>query len=243
MKKSIYLILLILIISITGFSIIYIQDSNIEDKHFSKNSNCDHVKHSYPLVISTEKFNDINTEHLIHAKQNGLKQPFECDSALYAEIDDHLKNSRLIKVTENNYFQIKELTYSHPYLVPEAVDMLNEIGYRFQEAMKVKNQNHFKFQITSLLRTEQTQNKLCRHNRNATKSQSAHIFGTTVDISYKNFYCTKTKQLVYDKVALTTLTKILVEMRKECKFLAVREYKQNCFHLTVVVCQPIPDEK
>ena len=242
MKKYIYISISILTVLITGFTLINLQDSEQDTTPKTNFTSCDHVKYAFPPVTPSDKFNDLNWEHLVHAKHNGIKTPFACDSDLTANIDNLVKKSVVIKVTENKFYQIKELTYSHPYLIPEAVDMLNEIGYRFQKAMEEKHQNHFKYRITSLLRTEQTQNKLCRRNRNATKSQSAHMYGTTVDISYKNFYCTHSKELVYNQEAVRTLTNVLIEMRKECKFLAVREHKQSCFHLTVVVCQPLPEE-
>ena len=31
---------------------------------------------------------------------------------------------------------------------------------------------------------------------------------------------------------------VLIEMRQECKLLALRERKQSCFHITNVVCDP-----
>jgi Family of unknown function (DUF5715) len=243
MNRYVYIIIAILIIIITGFTFINLQDSPVDSTPKTDFTSCDHVKYSSPPVTPSDKLNDLNSEHLIHAKQNGLKNPFQCDSDFYANIDELVKKSILIKISENKFYQLKELTYSHPYLIPEAADMLNEIGYRFQKAMEEKHLNHFKFRITSLLRTEQMQSKLCHHNRNATKSQTAHMFGTTVDISYKNFYCTEKKDLVCNAEAVHTLTKVLIEMRQECKILAVREHKQSCFHLTVVVCQPLPENK
>jgi len=63
-----------------------------------------------------------------------------------------------------------------------------------------------------------------------------------VDISYKNFYNTETDSIESSYEAVQALTNVLVEMRQECKFLAVRERHQSCFHITVVVCQAIPDK-
>jgi len=114
--------------------------------------------------------------------------------------------------------------------------MLNEIGYRFQQRLAEKKYNMYRFRITSLLRTEETQNKLSHRNTNAT-THSAHLYGATVDISYKNFYNIQKDTIESSYEAVQTLTKVLVEMRQECKFLAVRERKQSCFHLTVVVCK------
>ena len=119
--------------------------------------------------------------------------------------------------------------------------MLNEIGFRFQKRLKEKKYHNYRFRITSLIRTVETQNSLSHFNRNATL-HSAHLFGPTVDISYKNFYNTEKDTIESSYEAVQTLTKVLVEMRQECKFLAVREHKQSCFHLTVVVCKPVSDK-
>jgi hypothetical protein len=77
----------------------------------------------------------------------------------------------------------------------------------------------------------------------ATKSLSCHLYGTTVDISYKNFFNTKTDTLESSWEAIQAMTKVLVEMRKECKLLAVRERHQSCFHITVVCCKPEPKKE
>ena len=204
----------------------------------SKNSECDHVRFpSAPITPSNELY-DRNDIHLLHAQRNGVVPPFKTDSSFNAQIERLLRESRLVKVTDNKFYQIKSLTYSQPYLIPEAVDILNEIGFRFQEQLKKKKYPNFKFRITSLMRTVEMQSKLCHHNRNATKSQTAHLFGTTVDISYKDFYNTDKDTIQSSYEAVQALTQTLIAMRMECKFLAVRERKQSCFHLTVVVCRP-----
>jgi len=202
---------------------------------------CDHVHFADAPISPSDKLNDPNEIHLIHAQKNGLKKPFTTNEDFFSKIDSLKHKSVLIEVTENKFYQLKSLSHSEPYLIPEAVDMLNEIGYRFQKRLKEKKYNNYRFRITSLLRTIETQNSLSHFNHNATQ-HSAHLFGTTVDISYKNFYNTKTDTIESSYEAVQTLTKVLVEMRQECKFLAVRERKQSCFHITVVVCQPVSDK-
>lgn len=122
------------------------------------------------------------------------------------------------------------------------MDMLNEIAYKFRKRNKEKKLNNYAIVLTSLLRTDETQVKLSRRNGNAT-GNSAHIYGTSVDISYKNFYNLDTDTLESNWEAIQELTKTLVEMRKECKLLAVRERKQSCFHVTVVVCEGMPNSE
>jgi len=198
----------------------------------------DQVHFANAPISQSNVLKDKNDIHLLHAEKNGLKNHFHNDTAFNSEIDEYVRKSILVKVNENGYYQIKSLTHSQPYLIPEAVDMLNEIGARFQKRLEEKKYNKYRFRITSLLRTEETQNKLCSRNSNAT-NHSAHLYGTTVDISYKNFYNVIGDSIESSYEAVQTLTNVLIEMRQECKFLAVRERKQSCFHITVVLCTPI----
>jgi len=201
-------------------------------------SDCDHVRFANEPIVPSNKLKDPNELQLIHAQKNGLKKPFTTDEEFISSLDSLKRNSILVEVTENRFYQLKSLTHSQPYLIPEAVDLLNEIGYRFQEKLKEKKYNNYRFRITSLLRTEEAQKILHHHNGNAI-DRSTHVYGTTVDISYKNFYNTKTDTIESSYEAVQTLTKVLLEMRQECKLLAVREHHQSCFHITVVVCRPV----
>jgi hypothetical protein len=205
-------------------------------------SECDHVRFANEPIVPSNKLKDPNELQLIHAQKNGLKKPFCTDKEFMESLDSLKRNAILVEVTDNRFYQLKSLTHSQPYLIPEAVDMLNEIGYRFQERLKEKKYNNYRFRITSLLRTEEAQKNLHHHNGNAIL-RSTHVYGTTVDISYKNFYNTDKDTIESSYEALQTLTKVLLEMRRECKLLAVREHKQSCFHITVVVCGPIPAKK
>lgn len=203
---------------------------------------CDHVRWANAPISPTNKLNDLNEAHLLHAQKNGLTQFFETNDDFNARIDDYTKTSTLVKVTENKFYQLKTLSHSYPYLIPEAVDMLNEIGYRFQKQLKEKKYKNFSFRISSLLRSVETQTKLSHKNFNAT-AHSAHLYGTTVDISYKNFYNNDTDSIESSWEGIQALTKVLVDMRMECKLLVVRERKQACFHITVVACKPHEEKK
>jgi len=200
-------------------------------------NNCNRVKFANAPITPNKKLNDLNDLHLLHAQKNGLNQPLSTNEEFDTRIDELIKNNILVEVKENKFYRLKSLTHSHPYLIPEAVDMLNEIGYRFQERLKEKKYNNYCFRLTSMLRTEETQNNLSKRNHNAT-GHSAHLYGTTVDISYKNFYNPQTDSIESSYEGVQTLTKVLSEMREECRIIAVRERKQSCFHITVVVCKP-----
>jgi len=87
-----------------------------------------------------------------------------------------------------------------------------------------------------------SQTKLSQRNGNAT-SHSAHLYATTFDISYKNFFNTRKDTLESTMPPIIAITKVLTDMRKECKLLVVRERHQSCFHITVVVCRPPVNKK
>jgi hypothetical protein len=199
---------------------------------------CDHVNHANAPIVPSKKLNDLNDLHLLHAQTNGLKKPFQTNEEYDTNIDELIEKKILVEVKENQYYKLKSLTHSHPYLIPESISMLNEIGIRFQEKLKEKKYKNYCFRLTSLLRTEETQQKLSKRNHNAT-GHSAHLYGTTVDISYKNFYNPVTDSIESSYEGVQTLTKVLTEMREECKIIAIRERKQSCFHITVVSCKPV----
>ncbi len=228
--------ILVILLGVTYFHFEYTKISKAKD--FSE---CNHVMYADASIRPSDKLNDPNEVQLPIAEKNGLRKPFNTTEEFEAKIDSLKRASVLIEVTDNKFYQLKTLSHSKPYLIPEAVDMLNEIGFRFQKKLHEKKYNNYRFRLTSMLRTEETQSKLTHCNRNATQ-HSAHLYGTTVDISYKNFYNTKKDTVESSYEAVQTLTKVLVEMRQECKFLAVRERHQSCFHITVAVCQPISNK-
>lgn len=237
-SPAISIILLIIIAVAISTGIFYFQHKIAEKKERTNYiSDCDHVHYATAPIFPTNKLNDLNEAQLIHAQKNGLKVIFSTNTDFQQRLDSLKKHQVLVEVTENKFYQLKELTHSQPYLIPEAVDMLNEIGYRFQKRLQEKKYNAYRYRITSLLRTEETQTKLSHRNGNAT-SHSAHLYGTTVDISYKNFFNIKKDTLESSFEAIQALTRVLTEMRQECKLMVVRERHQSCFHITVVVCKP-----
>jgi hypothetical protein len=235
-SKKNYIFICLGIFTCIGISFLLLNQHKTKVKNTY--AECNPVLFANAPISPSNKLNDKNDIHLIHAIRNGLKQPFINDQDFNLRINELIRKSILVEVKENCYFQLKSLTNSQPYLIPEAIDMVNEIGFRFQERLKEKGYKNYRFRITSLLRTEEAQDELSHRNRNATV-HSSHLYGTTVDISYKNFYNTQTDSIESSYEAVQTLTSVLVEMRKECKFLAVRERKQSCFHITVVVCRPL----
>jgi len=233
-------ILLLIILAIFGLNsgIKVLKAKQTEKVPIPENyTGCDHVKYANAPIEPKDILKDPNVEQLIHAQKNGLKKPFKTNQEFDSLIGGLVKNYTLVEMKDCRLYHLKSLKHSHPYLIPEAVCMVDEIAIRFQQKLKEKKLGNYCFFLTSLLRTEETQEKLSSRNGNAIDS-TAHYYGTTVDISYKHFYNLDTDSVVPSWEVIQELTKTLLEMRKECKLMAVRERKQSCFHITVVVCKP-----
>ena len=236
-KNYILIYLLIGLVFSVLIALYFIINKNNDTVQHGFYKNCNQITDANAPILPSSILNDKNDLHLIHALKNGIAKPIASNHEFDSTILILKNKSILIELKDNNLYHLKSLNHSHPYLVPEAVDMVNEIAVRFQERLKEKKLPQFCFFLTSLLRTVETQSKLSKRNRNAT-IHTAHYYGTTVDISYKHFYRLDNDSIEPSWEAIQELTKTLVEMREQCKILAKRERKQSCFHITVVTCKP-----
>ena len=202
---------------------------------------CNQLLNASAPISPSSVLSDKNDIQLLHAKANGVKSPFVTNAEFDSLITMMVLNNELIEVKDGPLYHLKSLKHSHPYLVPEAVNMVDEIAFRFQKKIKEKELGNYCFFLTSLLRTVETQKQLSHRNGNATDT-TAHYYGTTIDISYKHFYNLDNDSVVPSWELIQELTKTLIEMREECKILAVRERKQSCFHITGVACKPKESE-
>lgn len=179
-------------------------------------------------------FRDLNKEHLRYAKSRGIV-PLKAGDDAREQAEKLAGQGRLVAVKDNRYYVVAHLTHSYPYLIPEASALLDEIGKRFRKKLKEKEMPEYHFKVTSLLRTPDSQKRLRSANGNAT-TQSAHLYGTTFDITYKSL--TKKNFLggersVADGAALRLLSETIGELRQEKKLVVVTEKKERCFHITV----------
>lgn len=172
-----------------------------------------------------ELFCDTNATQRIAAVNNGLKNP-----ELVTDLDGC---KELLRIGSNELYVVDTMYFSKPYLVPEAVVLMEMIGERFQEVMKehYPDYQHVRPIITSALRSNQDVEKLRRRNRNASDS-SCHIFGTTVDISYTRFL-TDDGNYAMEYFLKPMLALTLYELRHEGLIYVKHERHQACFHLTL----------
>ena len=185
--------------------------------------------------LSVHYYRDLNAVHLRHAVQNGII-PFESDKAFYQGVGEHLKNDKLVRIKRNRLFIVKPLSHSHPYLVPLASNLLEDIGKRFREKLSRNGKPPYYFQVTSLLRTRDSQRRLRKTNGNATQNTS-HLYGTTFDIAYRSLTRKSgfwSRSEIVDGEAIRLLSEAIGELRREGRCKVVTERKEKCFHITVV---------
>jgi uncharacterized protein YcbK (DUF882 family) len=185
-------------------------------------------------MISVDKYSDLNELHLKFAKANGIKG-FKSDKEFKENIDKHLSKKELVKIENNNYYVVDKLTHSHPYLTPEASKLLDEIGRRFQQKLEENEIKKRYYQVTSLLRTGESQRRLSKSNVNAS-SNSSHLYGTTFDITYARVFSKPKLDKdfeIADGPAIKLLSEVIGELRKEGHCLVVTERRERCFHITV----------
>lgn len=171
------------------------------------------------------QFSDLNDEHLAYAQKIGIKP--------IAETKDIMNSSIPIKeiMSCENYF-VDKLSHSHPFLVYEAANLLDTIGAKFNTKLSIQNGGKYRLKVTSLLRTRESVKRLQRGNVNSTDN-SAHLYGTTFDISYAKFYETPGNLIKHtDEQLKNLLAEVLIELRDEGKCLVKYEKKQGCFHIT-----------
>lgn len=169
-------------------------------------------------------FNDSNHVHLAEAKTIGIEP---IDGAAKA-----WRVKRPVKRIETcREYYVDNLTHSVPYLVPEAADLLKEIGSRFNDSLKARGGGDYRLKVTSVLRTEGAVKKLRRRNVNATQ-ESAHRYATTFDISYAKFICDSVTVARTQEDLKNLLGEVLKQIRDEGKCFVKYERKQGCFHIT-----------
>lgn len=178
-----------------------------------------------PIGSLRRVFNDSNHVHLEAARALGIR-PVQKDA-------DILNLSRpLEKVESCEDFYVDELTHSFPYLVPEAAELLHDIGAAFNDSLAARGGGAYRMKVTSILRTPVTVKKLRRVNRNAT-GESTHQYATTFDISYSKFVCDDPSQphRTFEDLK-NLLAEVLDDMRRQGRCFVKFEYKQSCFHIT-----------
>lgn len=179
-----------------------------------------------PLGASLSRvFNDSNKFHIAAAEANGitpLASPFEA----------WREGVKLQRLHTCEAYYLDNLTHSLPYLVPKAHTLLTDIGLAFRDSLRSRGGGDYRIKVTSVLRTPALVKKLRRRNRNAVDT-SAHLYGTTFDISYLKFICDSTRVIRTQEDMKNLLGEVVEDMRAHGRCYVKYERQQSCYHITV----------
>ena len=196
-----------------------------------------------------------NARHVEFAQRLGAASVAARDDVI-----DQAEAAGLVRIDESPYYWVGNLTYSVPYVTPDAAAVLDSIGVRFQAKLAEYDLPPYKYYISSVLRTQEDQAALRRVNVNASRTTSSHEFGTTFDIQFRRyryagdpeaelwepaypalktqfadelraFYETTTE--LYPSRMLSLLADTMIELEDEGLLITVMERRQPVFHTTV----------
>ena len=183
----------------------------------------------YEDTCYAKQLNDNVLEYLEESYLNGTQTFLKSTN----DIRKLYREGELKYVENSDYYVVDTMHYSYSFLIPEAKNLLDTIGERFQRKLENTGLACTRFTLTSMLRTTNSIKRLRKRNRNAIKN-SAHLHGTTFDISYRTFV--SGQALSYAEVLYLedVLGKVIFDLRREQKCFATYETWQTCFH---VVCR------
>ena len=190
---------------------------------------------------------DVNAVQTSRAQRVGIPRG--------SSVEELTRTGRLVQLEDTTqYWVLRELDYSVPYVTPATERLLNEIGKRFHERLDSLGIPRFRIEITSVLRTPENQSALRKRNANAAREVSAHEFGTTVDLAYRKWGAPALDSIAglpitgelrtwSDSVMAATarergaelqavLGRVLKELRAEGRVLVRMERRQTVYHIT-----------
>ncbi len=183
---------------------------------------------NYNNIAYRQLFNDSNYVQLSAARANGIDP---------SQFGDPAENSALVPIFSTAFYSVDTMYHSKPFLLPEAVLLLDYIAHRFDQLMDehYPQIGRHKVIVTSALRTEQSEQRLRRVNRNATDT-SCHIYGTTFDLSAQRYeHIASGRDTVVD-ACKQMLALALYELRYE-GLCYVKYERGSCFHITLRTTQ------
>ncbi len=177
-----------------------------------------------------EKFNDNQPRQLKAAQALGLSAPPR-DRAEAQRMRRQLQQVR----TGDNYI-IDSLTHSIPYLVPSAARELDAIGAGFADILQRNGLPHYRFRVSSVLRTQEDVRQLQKSGNINSVTTSCHCYGTTFDITYTHFdKVTATRDYMTPDNLKLVLGQVLLNEQRAGRIYVKYEWQQACFHIT---CRP-----
>ena len=194
---------------------------------------------------------DVNDIQIARARTMGFR--------VASSVEPHVSAGKLVELAPaTKYWTVRKLDYSLPYVTPDMHALMIEIGKRFHDRLDSLGVARYRLDITSVLRTPETQAELRKRNRNASRIESSHEFGTTVDIAYRRFTAPLDHPLVAAGPQLRSaadstiidvgrkrgaelqavLGRVLLDLQREGKVMVMMERQQTVYHITVAQRMP-----
>lgn len=185
-----------------------------------------------------------------NAKQIATARTLGIRASGQAEIQRLAREGRLVELGDSTeYWILRDMDHSVPYVTPDARAMLTELGRRFHARLDRLGLPRYRMKVTSALRTDETQADLRKINSYASRTVSAHEFGTTVDVSHERFavpapdparagWEMEAEMLdevgrEHARVLQAELGRAIAEMRTRGALHVMMENKQPVYHMTV----------
>jgi hypothetical protein len=183
---------------------------------------------NYRNIAYRQLFNDSNYVQLSAARANGIDPQ---------KVGDPASNDALVPIFSTPLYRVDTMYHSEPYLMPEAVLLLDYIAHRFKTLMaeNYPSVGEHNIIVTSALRTDQSEARLRRVNRNATDT-SCHIYGTTFDISAQRYLHLASGHDTVVDACKQMLALALYQLRYE-GLCYVKYERGSCFHITLRTTQ------
>jgi hypothetical protein len=201
-----------------------IRHTNKHEAHYDSMPPGGHRIHINSVGACHRVFNDSNYLHIAVASKIGIKPINNLTDAWKA-------GASLVRLKSCEAYYLDHLSHSLPYLVPKADKLLTDIGIAFRDSLKARGGGDYRIKVTSVLRTPALVKHLRRRNRNAVDT-SAHLYGTTFDISYAKFICNNPAVPTTQEDMKNLLAEVVFAMREKGRCYVKYEYKQACFHIT-----------
>lgn len=163
-----------------------------------------------------------------HSYEHGLGEPLKST----AQIASALRDGRLVELKPTKAYALDSMIYSFPVALPGTKELIDTLAERFRKELINTNLRGTRLRVTSVLRTESSVKELVRHNRNAIKN-SAHLHGTTFDVSYASYNFTRPIDDQEAGYLREILARVLFRLRKEGRCWVTYELYQPCFHVVM----------
>lgn len=174
------------------------------------------------------KFNDMQMKQHAVASVIGLSRPPK-------DRDDAASmRKQLVEIKTNDNYIVDSLTHSVPFLIPSAKHELDSIGEEWADILRRNNLPHYRFYVTSVLRTQEDIKYLQKSGNINSVTQSCHCYGTTFDLAYMRYNkVTRTRDYMHEDNLKLVLGQVLLNHQRAGKIFVKYEAKQSCFHVTV----------